>query len=83
MVVFQLGIFNIFAVGDVAYAYVDDEHVAVMSCQHAMEMGKFALLKELAAQMAPTLFNSVAGLQRLLFMDRSNVFQSTLRELNM
>lgn len=36
------GIPNVFAAGDVAHAYVDDEHLALMSCQHAMEMGKFA-----------------------------------------
>ncbi len=36
------GIRNVFAAGDVARAYVDDEHLALMSCQHAMEMGKFA-----------------------------------------
>jgi len=36
------GIPEIFAAGDVAHAYVDDEHVALMSCQHAMEMGKYA-----------------------------------------
>ncbi|MEJ2143334.1 MAG: FAD-dependent oxidoreductase [Gammaproteobacteria bacterium] len=36
------GISSVFAAGDVAHAYVDDEHLALMSCQHAMEMGKFA-----------------------------------------
>ncbi|MBL3529342.1 MAG: FAD-dependent oxidoreductase [gamma proteobacterium endosymbiont of Lamellibrachia anaximandri] len=36
------GLDSIYAAGDVARAYVDDEHLALMSCQHAMEMGKFA-----------------------------------------
>ena len=36
------GMSAILAAGDVARAYVDDEHLALMSCQHAMEMGKFA-----------------------------------------
>lgn len=36
------GISSVFAAGDVAHAYVDDEHLALMSCQHAMTMGKFA-----------------------------------------
>jgi len=37
-----VGVRNVFAAGDAARAYVDDEHLALMSCQHAMEMGKFA-----------------------------------------
>jgi NADH dehydrogenase len=32
----------IFAAGDVARAQVDDSHVALMSCQHAVPMGKHA-----------------------------------------
>jgi len=36
------GITEIFAAGDTARAYVDDKHLVLMSCQHAMEMGKFA-----------------------------------------
>ncbi|MEA3242206.1 MAG: FAD-dependent oxidoreductase [Pseudomonadota bacterium] len=36
------GISAVFAAGDVARAYADDEHLALMSCQHAMEMGKYA-----------------------------------------
>jgi NADH dehydrogenase len=37
-----VGLHNVFVAGDAARAFVDDEHVALMSCQHAMEMGKFA-----------------------------------------
>lgn len=33
---------NVFAAGDIAKAMVDDQHYAVMSCQHAMPQGKFA-----------------------------------------
>jgi NADH dehydrogenase len=33
---------GVFAAGDVAHAHVDDEHVALMSCQHAMPMGRYA-----------------------------------------
>jgi NADH dehydrogenase len=33
---------EIFAAGDVARAYVDDTNLAVMSCQHAGTMGKYA-----------------------------------------
>ena len=33
---------NIFVCGDVASAYVDSDHKALMSCQHAMPMGKHA-----------------------------------------
>jgi len=33
---------NIFVAGDAAHAHVDEDHVALMSCQHAMTMGKYA-----------------------------------------
>jgi len=33
---------SVYATGDIARAYVDDENLALMSCQHAMVMGKFA-----------------------------------------
>lgn len=33
---------DIFAAGDTARAYADDEHQTYMSCQHATELGKFA-----------------------------------------
>lgn len=37
------GLDNVFAAGDVALAMTDDEgHYALMSCQHAMTMGRFA-----------------------------------------
>ncbi len=36
------GMPSVYATGDIARAYVDDEHLALMSCQHAMTMGKFA-----------------------------------------
>ena len=36
------GIANVFAVGDVASAMVDDDHASVMSCQHARPMGRYA-----------------------------------------
>lgn len=37
------GVDGVFAAGDVAHARVDTEgHVALMSCQHAMTMGRFA-----------------------------------------
>lgn len=36
------GVANVFATGDVARAYVDDENVALMSCQHSRTMGKYA-----------------------------------------
>lgn len=36
------GIRNVLAAGDVARARVDDERVALMSCQHAMPMGRYA-----------------------------------------
>ena len=31
---------HIFAAGDTAHALADDEHVSLMSCQHAMELGR-------------------------------------------
>jgi len=38
-----LGVDNVFATGDVAYAATDDEgHHAMMSCQHAMGLGRSA-----------------------------------------
>lgn len=36
------GIPDVYAAGDVAKAYTDDKHLALMSCQHAMPMGRFA-----------------------------------------
>lgn len=36
------GAMGIYAAGDVAHAAVDAEHVALMSCQHAIPMGKYA-----------------------------------------
>ncbi|MDA1076284.1 MAG: FAD-dependent oxidoreductase [Proteobacteria bacterium] len=33
---------HLFAAGDVAAAFADDDHLALMSCQHAMPMGKCA-----------------------------------------
>lgn len=36
------GAANIFAAGDAAHARVDEDHFALMSCQHAMPMGKHA-----------------------------------------
>ncbi len=36
------GVENVYAAGDMARAYVDDENLAVMSCQHGMSMGRFA-----------------------------------------
>jgi len=36
------GVTDIFAAGDAARVPVDDDHIAVMSCQHAMPQGKFA-----------------------------------------
>ena len=36
------GATDLFAAGDVARAYVDDSNIALMSCQHAMPMGRFA-----------------------------------------
>ena len=37
-----IGLDGIHAAGDMAHALTDDSHVALMSCQHAMPMGKFA-----------------------------------------
>ncbi len=38
-----IGLDNVFATGDVAYAATDDEgHHALMSCQHAMNLGRYA-----------------------------------------
>ncbi|MGI9286111.1 MAG: NAD(P)/FAD-dependent oxidoreductase [Pseudomonadales bacterium] len=36
------GLPNVFATGDIACAYADHDHLALMSCQHALTMGKFA-----------------------------------------
>lgn len=36
------GLRNIYAAGDIARAHVDDDHLALMSCQHSMPMGRFA-----------------------------------------
>ncbi len=36
------GLDHIYAAGDIASAYVDDEHLALMSCQHASRMGRAA-----------------------------------------
>ncbi|MBI2801584.1 MAG: FAD-dependent oxidoreductase [Gammaproteobacteria bacterium] len=36
------GVPTAFAAGDIAHAHTDDDHVALMSCQHAIPMGKFA-----------------------------------------
>lgn len=36
------GVPNVFATGDVARAHADDDHLALMSCQHALTMGRFA-----------------------------------------
>ena len=36
------GLANIHAAGDIAHAMTDDSHAALMSCQHAMPMGKAA-----------------------------------------
>lgn len=36
------GVEAIYAAGDVAHAYVDDENLALMSCQHAIFMGQMA-----------------------------------------
>ena len=33
---------GVYATGDIARAYVDDENLALMSCQHAEVMGRFA-----------------------------------------
>jgi NADH dehydrogenase len=36
------GLRNIHAAGDIAHAMTDADHVALMSCQHAMPMGRYA-----------------------------------------
>ena len=36
------GVAGVFAAGDMARAYADDDHLALMSCQHSITMGKFA-----------------------------------------
>lgn len=36
------GVRDIYAAGDIARAYVDDKHLALMSCQHAILMGEVA-----------------------------------------
>lgn len=36
------GVRGIYAAGDIARAYVDDKHLALMSCQHAILMGEVA-----------------------------------------
>lgn len=36
------GVAEVFAAGDIARAYVDDDRLALMSCQHSITMGKFA-----------------------------------------
>jgi len=44
---------GVFACGDIASARVDEDHKALMSCQHAMPMGRFAgynALRELLGQ---------------------------------
>jgi NADH dehydrogenase len=33
---------GVFAAGDTAHAFADDAHVASMSCQHAIQLGRFA-----------------------------------------
>lgn len=36
------GVRDVYAAGDVAFAMADDEHPALMSCQHAIKLGQFA-----------------------------------------
>jgi NADH dehydrogenase len=36
------GVADVFAAGDVAAAWMDDEHLSVMSCQHGRPMGRYA-----------------------------------------
>jgi NADH dehydrogenase len=36
------GLAGVYAAGDVAHALADDDHVALMSCQHAIKLGQFA-----------------------------------------
>ena len=37
-----LGVNDVYAAGDVAHALADDQHYALMSCQHSLTMGKYA-----------------------------------------
>jgi NADH dehydrogenase len=37
-----MGVANVFAAGDVAWAMLDDSHASIMSCQHGRPMGRFA-----------------------------------------
>ena len=37
-----IGVEHVYATGDVAYAFVDDGNVALMSCQNSRTMGKYA-----------------------------------------
>jgi NADH dehydrogenase len=37
-----VGVPGVFAAGDVAALYVDDDHMSVMSCQHSRPMGRYA-----------------------------------------
>ena len=34
------GVANVFAAGDIAQGFADDTHLALMSCQHALSMGR-------------------------------------------
>ena len=36
------GVTNVFAAGDIARVFADDAHLALMSCQHALSMGRAA-----------------------------------------
>ena len=36
------GVDHVYAAGDMARAYADDENLALMSCQHSLTMGRFA-----------------------------------------
>jgi NADH dehydrogenase len=36
------GVANVFAAGDIAQAFADETHLALMSCQHALSMGRAA-----------------------------------------
>ena len=36
------GVPDVYATGDIARAYADDDRLALMSCQHALTMGRFA-----------------------------------------
>lgn len=37
-----IGVPSVFAAGDVAAAWMDDDHLSVMSCQHGRPMGRYA-----------------------------------------